>query len=606
VSEVVEPSPRADAPIAFDSADGYLLLFGGFFVVQYGQPYVRLLNSTWAYSQAPNVFAEVSPPNPESGQSVLFVGLSVGSPSPTSVGWSLGDGTTSPNSTTRHEYAQPDVYRATFRANLTANTSFVESSVVVTVHWPGVTIVATPSPGDVGVPVGFSASISVGTGPYGYFWSTNGTDATDSTSNLSAPQFTYLTAGIFPVRVVLTDTLGTRYWGFTNVTVHPDPTATGIELSEPRTDAGVSEEFDMVAGNGTPPYVYSWQFGPAGASFITDYPRATYPYQTSGTYRVTAWANDSLGQSIEASADVVVAARPEVAINVALQSVDVGTPLTFGESATGGTGPFLAQWEFGDGTGSSGSDATHTYATTGNFSVLLEWTDSIDVSAWANTTVRVVPRVTAVVQLSNTTPDLGVPVRLSANVSGGVAPFAYAWSGLPPGCGPSDLESMVCAPLRPGTYPIGISIADAAFAAGNATAGLDVEFNFSVSLPPRVVVGQSFVLGIRPMGGFGPLQFAYLDLPPGCSPSDEANLTCVPTTAGNFLPEVSVTDANGNSVQHSVPLEVQPSEGHQTSVAAGLPSWTGWAVLGAVGALAAIVLAYWSVRRTRTPPGQPR
>src|SRR5580700_6105405 len=116
VSEVVEPSPRADAPIAFDSADGYLLLFGGFFVVQYGQPYVRLLNSTWAYSQAPNVFAEVSPPNPESGQSVLFVGLSVGSPSPTSVGWSLGDGTTSPNSTTRHEYAQPDVYRATFRA----------------------------------------------------------------------------------------------------------------------------------------------------------------------------------------------------------------------------------------------------------------------------------------------------------------------------------------------------------------------------------------------------------------------------------------------------------------------------------------------------------
>src|SRR5207249_1636593 len=51
-----------------------------------------------------------------------------------------------------------------------------------------------------------------------------------------------------------------------------------------------------------------------------------------------------------------------------------GSPVTF--SATGGTSPYSFNWNFGDGSAGSGSSTTHTYYSSGTFTVILTAMDT--------------------------------------------------------------------------------------------------------------------------------------------------------------------------------------------------------------------------------------
>ncbi len=129
---------------------------------------------------------------------------------------------------------------------------------------------------------------------------------------------------------------------------------------------------------------------------------------------------------------------------------------------------------------------------------------------------------------------LGTNVTLTADVTGGILPYQFAWSGLPFGCAPSDLRSLVCRPAAPGAYPVGLTIIDGV---GSTTPTVLVELlvvaPLNVTLEANrtaLDVGQAVSLRADVSGGLPP----YACTLTGFSPLPMAPSPC--TTVWVFVP----------------------------------------------------------------------
>jgi hypothetical protein len=79
------------------------------------------------------------------------------------------------------------------------------------------------------------------------------------------------------------------------------------------------------------------------------------------------------------------------------------------------------------------------------------------------------------------------------------------------------------------------------------------------ALPSTLAVGQSLELTSTVMGGSTPFRFGYTGLPPGCASLNASVLSCLVSTAGQYLVGVTVTDAAGLSVTGEVNVTVTSS-----------------------------------------------
>ncbi len=124
---------------------------------------------------------------------------------------------------------------------------------------------------------------------------------------------------------------------------------------------------------GTPPYTYAWTFGDGASSSLAS---PSHTYLAAGTYIASLTVTDSLANQKSVSASVTV-----IAVLVATGSSDVSSgpvPLlvTFSVSASGGTGPFSYNWDFGDGSTSTDQNPVHTFKQPGSYTVKVEVRDS--------------------------------------------------------------------------------------------------------------------------------------------------------------------------------------------------------------------------------------
>jgi PKD repeat protein len=154
--------------------------------------------------------------------------------------------------------------------------------------------------------------------------------------------------------------------------------------------APLTVQFTGAADGGTPPYVYSWDFGERSPSLDQN---PSHTYAGEGVYRVELTVIDDTGATATDSLTVTVSPVAEGLIASASADTISGiAPLTvhFAGSASGGTPPYTSYaWELGDGTASAVENPSHTYAGPGNYVASLTVTDSASAVATASLSITV-------------------------------------------------------------------------------------------------------------------------------------------------------------------------------------------------------------------------
>jgi len=138
---------------------------------------------------------------------------------------------------------------------------------------------------------------------------------------------------------------------------------------------------------------YQWTFGD-GMSANGAMP--THSYAVAGSYTVTLTVTDNGGLTASATTTATVSSgggtnQAPIAVPNGPYSGVVGTPVSF--DATGSHDPdgtiATYSWDFGDGSSASGAAPTHSFATTGTFTVTLTVTDNQGATGSASTTATI-------------------------------------------------------------------------------------------------------------------------------------------------------------------------------------------------------------------------
>ena len=299
------------------------------------------------------------------GDSSRFTNLSSSSLDPIiSYTWNYGDGN-SATTTAPHLYSSSGSYNVILT--------------VVTAHCSDdTTIVSSVSPGPI---TNFSTPITSGCGSVNasFLNSTTGTPIYSwnfgdgsAVSSAASPTHNYSTSGTYTVTLIATqgscaDTLRrTNY-----ITVYSQPNAS---FSVNTVCQGDTTRFvDLSQGNGSTISSYNWNYGDGNFSLST----LSHLYSASGTYNVILNVGNA---NCFDDTTITVTINPFPVINFSSSVTRACDSLTTAfTNSTSGASSY--NWSFGDGTTSTDNNPTHTYSTTGQFSVLLSATSTFGCTA---------------------------------------------------------------------------------------------------------------------------------------------------------------------------------------------------------------------------------
>ena len=286
----------------------------------------------------------------------------------------------------------------------------------------------------------------------------------------------------------------------------------------------------------------------------------------AGTFSIAVAVSAPGNQSLALNATLSVNAAPtltEFGATPAELTLGVSTNLSL--SVIGGTPPWKYSYSgLPPGCTTASTPNLHCRPTaSGNYTVSATVTDSLSgvASASTNLTVYKVPQVLRLTA-SATQLDLGQNVTIVATSAGGTPPLSYAYSGLPPGCSSVDAGVLSCTPTGTGVFSIVLLVTDAVGVQASSSLVITVNPDpqigaFTIS-PAAVDVGQTIGLSWSLTGGSGVASIVYSGLPSGCVGGNVTSFACTPHSAGIYSVEVTLTDVANVSTTASAELTVSP------------------------------------------------
>jgi PKD repeat protein len=255
--------------------------------------------------------------SPWIGQAPLTVQLTatptiLGSPvTGTTCTWTFGDGTPSQTGqTVTHTYTAPGTYTPMVTAVLPAPpggrtdpnangwswtagdmTALSGTSVVVLPDYFYVIANGTPTSGLVPLTVSFTATTNAGgAAPFTYQWDFGDYSGINTGAS---PTHTYTMPGIYPVKVVVTDSKGWQSTGM--VTIFAAVQGLNVIATATPTSgyAPLGVGFAAAASGGTAPYTFTWKFGDGSTGTGSS---VYHTYANPGTYVPMVTATDSTGR----------------------------------------------------------------------------------------------------------------------------------------------------------------------------------------------------------------------------------------------------------------------------------------------------------------------
>ena len=397
-----------------------------------------------------------------------------------------------------------------------------------------------------------------------------------------------------------------------------------LAVSSNRTDIQVPVEFFTNVTGGTAPFRYNYTGLPAGCSTQNSSTLYCWPL-SAGNYTVEVSVQDA--RNFTAQSQVVLQVfAPPTATGLAIQptTTDADLPVTFTVNASSGVPPLAVTYQgLPPGCGNATLlQFTCRPSSPGLYTVTAVVADAIGSSRRVAQSLQVVarPTVSGFVAL----PDLfvlGQTTSLLVEVQGGIAPYSYAYSNLPDGCSSANVSELSCAPMSPGDFRVGVTVADAEGVTANATTVLTVYGKSPPPIPPppavelflatpsEVTLGNSTTFMLLVNGGMSPVTENFTGLPSSCT---EANgtvvqFTCTPGIAGNYSVTVTVRDAMGREANGTTSLAVEATVRSVPPPTAAPTPWSTAALSAGIGGVAGLGLALavsWMWRR-RSRPRQP-
>lgn len=349
----------------------------------------------------------------------------------------------------RHIYLQNDG-KVAFSGNGT--TTLVSDAAVNDGTWHH--IVATQGPNAIDLYVDgqlrghLASTVSV---PYPGYWKVAGDKLTTASSN-------YLSGSIDEVAVydtVLDAVRVTSHFRsgggqLPNVTPVAKVTAAVNKLTV-AVDAGASSDADGTITT------YAWDFGDGTTGTGVT---ASHAYTSAGTYAVRLTVTDDRGGTATTTQSVTTVANQGPTARFTVTHTGLAVALdAAGSSDPDGTITSY-EWDFGDGTTTSGDAPRHTYTTAGRYTVTLTVTDSDGATASSSDLITVAPAANQSPTASFSSVLTGLSVSLdgtgSTDPDGSIA--SYSWD-LGDGTTATG-ETTTHTYATPGSYSVTLTVTD--------------------------------------------------------------------------------------------------------------------------------------------------
>ncbi|MCI4331594.1 MAG: kelch repeat-containing protein [Thermoplasmata archaeon] len=320
--------------------------------------------------------------------------------------------------------------------------------------------------------------------------------------------------------------------------------------------------FPVVAGD---TYRYSGLPSPcvsANTSALACVPTST------GNFTVNANATSPAGKVITSqNVTLVVDPLPSVgSLTAAPGAITLGRPVNLTTRLSAGTPPLTFLYS-GAPSGCPSVNRSWLVCTptgAGWFNVTVTVTDSRGGRSAGLTPLRVNGHLTLTQLVVHPSPTIDVrePIQFTAAQGGGTPTITFTWTGLPPGCGPVDAANLSCAPSSDGSFNVTLNASDPSGASARQTIPLTISADPTVGpllvAPSQLDLGSTIAISANLTGGTAPFTVLWTGLPPGCPNSPVLSFTCVPTGTGTFLPKVTATDSAGVNTNASASITITP------------------------------------------------
>jgi probable HAF family extracellular repeat protein len=350
-----------------------------------------------------------------------------------------------------------------------------------------------------------------------------------------------------------TDLHDNTYWGPSVMVRYPAETS----ATPASTDVGLPISFTCAAPDLPPTDLttYTWGFGDG---VVRSGANVTHTYQASGTYTAGCLVTNRNGVTAAGYETVEINPSPSVVAAVDHSSAPVGTNLMFSATTTGGSGGFIFNWSFGDGSSAEGANVSHAYASPGDYTATIAVWDSAGSTAADSVTVSIVSGPAPLIAQASATPvatDVGLPIAFSCVAANGVPPYTFGWD-----FGDGDRasgDSATHAYAAPGTMTPTCSVTDGATGTASSSTVVTVYPAPSVtaavdrvdSSPGTVLMFDATVIG-------GSREYTYTWDFGDLGSASGASVTHAYVAPGQYAASVLVRDTAGGVATDSVTVHV--------------------------------------------------
>lgn len=374
------------------------------------------------------------------------------------------------------------------------------------------------------------------TGTYNsYLNCTSACDTVIVTPNASSPPYIdYLVCGI----PVAGPCVSSGTWCDT-VRVYVSPPITATITPNPAifcaSSGGIS--LNATVSGGVPPYASTWTNGSNGTGSVVANGNS-YTATSAGNYSYIVY-DKNYPKCPRAVFNVPVSVSPVPLVNAGPDQYICGSSATLGGSVSGATGGI---WSGGSGNFSPSNTSTNAVYTPtplelANGTVVLTLTSTGN-GACSPVTDQVVLHFYAPIQVSLNAPSIicyGQTGSISANATGGIAPYTYHWS--------TGATTQGISNIGPGTYTVTVTSFGNNPCVGIATVTIPGNPQISVNTTSNnsISCNTTTVISASATGGTGAISYSW---------SNGATTQSTVVYSGTYV--VTVTDANGCTASNAV------------------------------------------------------